>query len=561
MITRLVLSAGLLIAVIAAISLAQAPVETTPIMPPAAPPPAQESPAAPLETTPIMPPAAPPPAQEGPAPSPTPARLPDQQTRPLAPVPDQGTVRGAEPLNPLLPGATPAPDIYTTGEPTEPPPGPTRAPDIDTAREPTTLRPGQMTTLPYGQPTAVPYGQPTALPYGQPTAVPYGQPTTLPYGQPTTLPPGQEMLLLEEGQVTGLPEESRRRWRIIPLLSGGVVYDDNIFLSNQDPVADVIWTLSFGGVYELGDFRNQTENYLLAQWIGNPAIYTKNSEQNAFNQYAALTLQYRFNRLVLRLDSRFSHVKGANREVNTITTTTEFRNSLLFRYDYSAKTSFDLTLSQDTSLTEDFQNNSRYEGSAGMNYLIMPETKLGAQGALGVLTSSVDPIQFYQQALARVEYTRLAKLTFTFEAGLQFLEFQGSDKVKIDPIFNLGVQYDPFPGTALVFVGYRNVVSSTTLEGQDFTATGFELRVQQRFLQKFTATVGVGYENDSYFGTTAETPTDRVDNYLFVRPSLTYAFVDWFSASIFFEFRQNTSTQETNGFDNNRAGIDILTRF
>ena len=234
---------------------------------------------------------------------------------------------------------------------------------------------------------------------------------------------------------------------------------------------------------------------------------------------------------------------------------------MLFRYDYSAKTSFDLTLSQDTSLTEDFQNNSWYEGSAGMNYLIMPETKLGAQGALGVLTSSVDPIQFYQQALARVEYTRLAKLTFTFEAGLQFLEFQGSDKVKIDPIFNLGVQYDPFPGTALVFVGYRNVVSSTTLEGQDFTATGFELRVQQRFLQKFTATVGVGYENDSYFGTTAETPTDRVDNYLFVRPSLTYAFVDWFSASIFLEFRQNTSTQETNGFDNNRAGIDILTRF
>ena len=369
------------------------------------------------------------------------------------------------------------------------------------------------------------------------------------------------MLLLEEGQVTGLPEESRRRWRIIPLLSGGVVYDDNIFLSNQDPVADVIWTLSFGGIYELGDFRNQTENYLLAQWIGNPAIYTKNSEQNAFNQYAALTLQYRFNRLVLRLDSSFSHVKGANREVNTITTTTEFRNSLLFRYDYSAKTSFDLTLSQDTSLTEDFQNNSRYEGSAGMDYLIMPKTKLGARGAVGVLTSTDDPIQFYQQALARVEYTPLAKLTFTFEGGLQFLEFQGSDKVKIDPVFNLGVQYDPFPGTALGFFGYRNVVSSTTLEGQDFIATGFELRVQQGFLQKLTATVGVGYENDSYFATTAETPTDRVDNYLFVRPSLTYAFVDWFSASIFFEFRQNTSTQETNGFDNNRAGIDILTRF
>ena len=369
------------------------------------------------------------------------------------------------------------------------------------------------------------------------------------------------MLLLEEGQVAGLPEESRRRWRIIPLLSGGVVFDDNIFLTNEDPVADVIWTFSFGGVYELGDFRNQTENYLAAQWIGNPVIYTENSEQNAFNQYAALTLQYRFNRLVLRLDSTFSHVRGANREVNTITTTTAFRNSLLFRYDYSAKTSFDLTLSQDTSLTEDFQNKSRYEGSPGVNYQIMPKTRLGARGAVGVLTSTDDPIQFYQQLLARVEYTPSAKLTFTLEGGVQFLEFEGSDIVKIDPIFSLGVQYEPFPGTALVLVGYRNVVSSTTLEGQDFIATGFELRVQQRFLQKFTAIVGVGYENDAYFGTTAETPTDRVDNYLFVRPRLTYAFVDWFSASVFYEFRQSTSTQETSSFENNRAGVEILTRF
>ena len=99
---------------------------------------------------------------------------------------------------------------------------------------------------------------------------------------------------------------------------------------------------------------------------------------------------------------------------------------------------------------------------------------------------------------------------------------------------------------------------SDSLLARDFDAITPLLNVSA---QKFTATVGVGYENDSYFGTTAETPTDRVDNYLFVRPSLTYAFVDWFSASIFLEFRQNTSTQETNGFDNNRAGIDILTRF
>jgi Putative beta-barrel porin 2 len=508
---------------------------------------------APLETTPIMPPITQPPAEQSPTPSPAVTPVPDEQTRPLEPVPD--AVREAEPFTPLLPGATPAPDIDATPEPTEPPPGPTPTPEIEATPEPTALpepTPARAVDL---------TREPTTLPPAPPATLPLGQPTTLPPGQPTTLAPGEETLLLEEEAVAALPEESRRRWRIIPLLSGGVVYDDNIFVTNEDPVADVIWTMSFGGIYELGDFRNRTENYLAAQWIGNPVIYTENSAQNAFNQYAGLILQYRFNRLVLRLDSNFSHVKGPNREVNTITTTTTFWNALQFRYDYSAKTAFDVTLLQNTSLVEDFQNTSRYQASAGMDYLIMPKTKLGARGVVGVLTSSEDPIQFYQQALARLEYTFSDKLTFMFEGGVQFLEFEGSDTVKVYPVFSLGAQYRPFAGTSFALVGYRNVVSATTLAGQDYVATGFQLQVQQRLLQKCTAMVGFGYENDDYFGTTEETETDRVDNYLFVRPRLTYAFVDWFSASLFYEFRQNTSTQESSSFDNNRAGFEILTRF
>ena len=86
-----------------------------------------------------------------------------------------------------------------------------------------------------------------------------------------------------------LPDDvSRKKWRIIPLFSAEVVFDDNIFLSNTDPVADVIWMPSFGLIYELGDFRDHRENYLSVQWIGAPVIYTRNFEQSGFNQYFAL---------------------------------------------------------------------------------------------------------------------------------------------------------------------------------------------------------------------------------------------------------------------------------
>jgi len=112
-------------------------------------------------------------------------------------------------------------------------------------------------------------------------------------------------------------------------------------------------------------------------------------------------------------------------------------------------------------------------------------------------------------------------------------------------------------------VGYRNITASTALTGQDLTATGFELSVQQRFFQKFIAGISVGYENDAYFSTTttAETPTDRVDNYITIRSRVSYSFIEWLSASVFYEFRRNSSTVSSNSFYDNRIGMELATRF
>ena len=43
---------------------------------------------------------------------------------------------------------------------------------------------------------------------------------------------------------------------------------------------------------------SQNENYLVVKWVGKPVIYTENTEQNGFNQFASITFQYRFTKLV-----------------------------------------------------------------------------------------------------------------------------------------------------------------------------------------------------------------------------------------------------------------------
>ena len=363
-------------------------------------------------------------------------------------------------------------------------------------------------------------------------------------------------------QAALLPEDvSQKKWRLTPLFSAEVIYDDNIFLTNTDRVSDVIWSPSIGLIYELGDFRDKRENYLTAQWIGMPVIYTKNTDQSGFNQYAALSLQYRISKLVAKLDSSYSNVRGSSRDVNTITTEQTFWNSLAFTYDYSEKTAFNLGFNQSTSSTEDFQTTSQYQARAGMDYQILPKTRVGVEGVAGLIDSSDTPLQYLQQLLMRVYYNPTGKLSFALSGGVQFLEFEGSDEVKIDPVFSLGLTYQPFPSTFINLVGFRNVVGSSDLAGQDYFATGFELNLSQQFFQKLVAAVSFGYENDEYFGTTVDTPTDRVDNYVYARPRLTYAFVDWFSVSIWYEYRETVSTEESSSFTNNRAGLEFMTKF
>jgi hypothetical protein len=391
--------------------------------------------------------------------------------------------------------------------------------------------------------------------------------------QPEPIAPAEEAAAADQARIPAEP--ARKLWRITPIFGVGVLYDDNIFLTNTNRVADVIWRIPVGFALEVGDFqvgevRGGKENYLNLQWIGVPVFYTDNPEQNSFNQSYSLRAQYRWSRLVGRLESSFSIAREANRELNTIATTKSFSNNLHFHYDYSAKTSFFVGFSQLATIVEsssgpqpqnEGQNNYQYESRAGVDYQMFPKTNLGFEGVGGVLDSPSSPLQYYQQARLRVNYGATGKLSFKFSGGIEVREFQGGEMTKISPVFSLGLSYQPFDGTTLGIVGYRNIVGSSAVDGQDITATGFELALQQRLFQKFEAGISFGFEHDEYFATSEQSPTDRVDNYAHVRPSLRYSLVRWVSAGVYYEFRKTVSTQATRSFYDNRIGIEIVTNF
>jgi hypothetical protein len=352
-------------------------------------------------------------------------------------------------------------------------------------------------------------------------------------------------------------------WRAVPMLNAGVVYDDNIFITNTDRKGDVIFNIGAGLALEFGDYRSLEENYLLLEYMATGYFFSKYSAQNSFGQNAGLLGQYRFNQLAVQLESAYQYINGAQRQVGGFTTRNILISDLRFIYDWSEKTTFDLEFGQDSNAYNAPYNSSYfYQVMAGMDYLILPKVRIGLEGIVGFVDAQNNPDQTYQIINARAKYDLTGKLAVKATGGLQLTQYQsGGEPMNTSPVFSLGAEYLPFPNTTVSLVGYRNMQVSPSLNNQNYWATGVELGVTQLVAQKFQVGIAGGYENDYYIANTTNTVATRRDNFFFVEPQISYNFLKYLTASVFYQYRFNDSTLQVDTWYDNQVGFEISAAF
>lgn len=357
-------------------------------------------------------------------------------------------------------------------------------------------------------------------------------------------------------------EASLNLWRIRPIVSTGVVYDDNIFISNSDRRGDVIFNIGGGLAFELGDYRTLENNYLLLEYIATGYFFSKYTEQNAFNQSAALLGQYRFNQLAVQLESTYQYLTGAERQIGGFADRNLIFNDLRFIYDWSEKTTFDLELSQDSYIYDNEYNSAYYfQAMAGMDYLVFPKVRLGLEGGAGFVEADNNPGQTFQIINARAKYDLTGKVAIKATGGVQFNQYDGARDAQAFPIFSLGAEYLPFPNTAISLVGYRNLLVSPSLNNQDYWATGIELGITQTIAQRFQLGLNGGYENDEYVSNRRGVRATRVDNYFYIQPNVSYNFLKYLTASVFYLHRLNDSTKTVDTWYDNQVGFELSAAF
>lgn len=349
--------------------------------------------------------------------------------------------------------------------------------------------------------------------------------------------------------------QERKKWGLQLRSRVGIAYDDNIFISNTNRVADTILTVTGGISLIYGDWRSQSENFLVADYEASGIFYFENSDENALNQVASLMGQYRVQRLTMQLRSQYMYLTGAERDVGDLATRNLINNSLRFAYDVSGKTTLTAEGFANLALYKTLFNSYEFGAKAGAEYQILQKIRVGPEAVIGFLNVTDSPLQVYEQIRARATYNATGKISFEGSAGVEFRQFDSESRTYF--VFSLTANYRPFDGTVIALHGYRNIYGSAALEGQDFIATGIEFSSTQRFFQRFYLTVATGYENDEYIAVAEDVQAGRVDNFVFIRPSLAFAFTKWASISVFYEFRKNFSNEFEFAFYDNRVGAAL----
>lgn len=371
---------------------------------------------------------------------------------------------------------------------------------------------------------------------------------------------------------------SPRRFQYAFRLTVRGVHDDNINLDRLNPVGDFYFSIEPTVVLALGDAAGRQENFIRFDYRPRAFFFVEHSNNNAIQHLARLEGQYRISRLKIHGSQEVQLLDGSevdirsdtgvisnrvNLDVSGRTELRLFTSQLDASYDVSGKSFLTGGLSYVVSDYESLISSEVLQGNIGFNYNYSPKLVVSVGGGGGInKVDSGNPDQTFQNVNGRISYSAGGKLNFHASGGVEFRQFEGEGRGQyVSPTFDIGANYQPFDGTTLSLRASRSTQNSAVLEGQDFASTSIYVSARQRFMRRFTFSMGAGYENAEYFATRAGLIASRNDDYFFVQPSVDVTLTRFWTVGAFYLRRQSESSIPQFGFKGNQVGVQSTLTF
>jgi hypothetical protein len=244
-------------------------------------------------------------------------------------------------------------------------------------------------------------------------------------------------------------------------------------------------------------------------------------------------------------------------------------------WQMGSKTTLQLGLNQNFRFTEALNNIHEWTTADWYSYQFEPQLSAALGATFGYDKMSLGSDMPFEQALGRVIFQPGTKLRLMVIGGVEDRQFvKPSAPSEVTPIFQALGMYQIGEGTLLTISAQRTVVPSLLAnQVNDITVTSVTLR--QKIIGSAYGEVSGGYTDESYTDivpgpappgfVNLPIHTDHVeirsDSRAYGRISLTTVIHTRLTASIFYMYSDNSSSQSNFKYAGNQGGLDLNYRW
>jgi hypothetical protein len=289
-------------------------------------------------------------------------------------------------------------------------------------------------------------------------------------------------------------------------------------------------------------------------------FYSDKNFKDSVGQSVTLTGGASYNEWVFGLSQNFSYSSTPQVQTGTQTSQDTYTTALTASYPLNSAMSVDLGFDQDLNFPSGFQSSLQWSTMDWLNYEFWPRLVVGIGAGAGYIDTV--PNTVFEQLQGRINWRATDKISFEVSGGAEFSQFtEGGGTPLIDPIFGASIQYQPFEHTQ-ISLNANEAVNTSYFQDQVNVTTTVGANLSQRLLEKFYLNVGGNYNWNDFTATGSDVPeNDQNTSYYSINVGLSTTFFKRVSASIFYDYSDNTASQtgpQTGlGFSSHQIGFNV----
>lgn len=331
----------------------------------------------------------------------------------------------------------------------------------------------------------------------------------------------------------------QRNWRLRVFASASWRHDSNIFLTNVNPVSDMVWSARPGFQYSYGDEESTLQ--FIADYSALFNFFQGHTSEDSINHFLSTAMNIRADKTQLKLALQVTEVTGGDLDVGGQAQRFQMTPSADLRYELTDKIRLGLTGQMQDNSYSSLISSTTYRMGIYADYAFSPQLWLGLQFNEMVMDVEQSGRQVGQDFLVRMDWEPYEKLHIEGAVGAHFLQTSSAGD-SVLPSGRIGFNYEVGPKTSVHASVYAKAQNSPSLAGQYFQSTGFTFGAQQQLGTKTTIGGDLGYDFAEYGSYTAGTASTRRDRVVFVRPWMKYSLSRRLTLELFYQHTTNTSS-------------------